>query len=58
MLPNENFALIVMMTRGAEARERLKARLERLIADNLPAITAILREYSVPLVDERGELKE
>ena len=30
VLPNENFALIVMMTKGAEARERLKARLEGL----------------------------
>ena len=28
VLPNESFALIVMMTKGAEARERLKARLE------------------------------
>ena len=35
VLPNENFALIVMMTKGAEARERLKARLERQIADNV-----------------------
>ncbi len=30
VLPNENFALIVMMTKGAEARERLKTRLEGL----------------------------
>lgn len=35
-----------------------KSVVEKLIADNLPAITAILREYNVPLVDERGELKE
>ena len=35
VLPNENFALIVMMTKGAEARERLKARLEGLIAENV-----------------------
>jgi quinoprotein dehydrogenase-associated probable ABC transporter substrate-binding protein len=35
-----------------------KAVVERLIADNQPAIEAILREYGVPLVDERGELKE
>jgi hypothetical protein len=27
----------------------------KLIAENKAAITAILREYSVPLVDERGE---
>jgi multidrug efflux pump len=35
VLPNESFALIVMMTRGAEARERLKARLEGLVAQNV-----------------------
>ena len=35
VLPNENFALIVMMTKGAEARERLKARLEELVAQNV-----------------------
>jgi multidrug efflux pump subunit AcrB len=35
VLPNENFALIVMMTKGAEARERLKTRLEGLVADNV-----------------------
>ncbi len=35
VLPNESFALIVMMTKGAEARERLKARLEGLVADNV-----------------------
>jgi len=35
VLPNENFALIVMMTKGAEARERLKARLEARIAENV-----------------------
>jgi multidrug efflux pump subunit AcrB len=35
VLPNESFALIVMMTKGAEARERLKARLEKLVADNV-----------------------
>lgn len=33
-----------------------KAVVERLIAENRSAITAILREYNVPLVDERGEL--
>jgi len=32
-----------------------KATVEKLIAENQPAITAILREYNVPLVDERGE---
>ena len=33
-----------------------KATVEKLIAENQAAITAILREYSVPLVNERGEL--
>jgi len=32
-----------------------KATVEKLIAENQVAITAILREYSVPLVNERGE---
>jgi multidrug efflux pump subunit AcrB len=35
VLPNKSFALIVMMTKGAEARERLKARLEGLVAQNV-----------------------
>jgi multidrug efflux pump subunit AcrB len=35
VLPNESFALIVMMTKGADARERLKARLEGLVAENV-----------------------
>jgi multidrug efflux pump subunit AcrB len=35
VLPNESFALIVMMTKGAEARERLKVRLEALVAQNV-----------------------
>jgi multidrug efflux pump len=35
VLPNESFALIVMMTKDAEARERLKARLEGLAAQNV-----------------------
>ena len=35
VLPNESFALIVMMTKDAEARERLKARLEGLVAKNV-----------------------
>ena len=33
-----------------------KASVQKLIAENQAAITAILREYNVPLVDERGEL--
>jgi multidrug efflux pump subunit AcrB len=32
-LADERFALVVIMTTGAEARERLKAKLERAIAD-------------------------
>jgi multidrug efflux pump subunit AcrB len=35
VLPNESFALIVLMTKNAEARERLKARLEGLVAQNV-----------------------
>ncbi|HTT09906.1 MAG TPA: quinoprotein dehydrogenase-associated putative ABC transporter substrate-binding protein [Burkholderiaceae bacterium] len=33
-----------------------KATIEKLIAENQGALTSILREYNVPLVDERGEL--
>jgi mxaJ protein len=33
-----------------------KAAIERLIVENRAAITAILREYDVPLVDEHGDL--
>src|ERR1700746_15042 len=33
VLPNANFAQIVIVTRDLEARERVKARLERAIAD-------------------------
>jgi ABC-type amino acid transport substrate-binding protein len=33
-----------------------KATIERLIAENQGALTTILRDYNVPLVDERGEL--
>lgn len=33
-----------------------KATVEKLIADNRAAITQILREYNVPLIDERGDL--
>lgn len=44
------------MAMGVRYGEReWKARVEKLIADNGPAIAAILREYNVPLVDERGE---
>lgn len=35
-----------------------KAVVERLIVENKAAITAILREYNVPLLDERGDLLE
>lgn len=33
-----------------------KATIEKLIADNQGALTGILRDYNVPLVDERGEI--
>ena len=33
-----------------------RATIERLIAENQEAITAILRAYNVPLVDERGQV--
>jgi quinoprotein dehydrogenase-associated probable ABC transporter substrate-binding protein len=33
-----------------------KATIEKLIADNQAAITNILRQYNVPLVNERGEV--
>jgi mxaJ protein len=33
-----------------------KDTVEKLIADNRTAITRILREYNVPLIDERGDL--
>ena len=32
VLPNENFALVVIMTKGPEARERLKAKLDEKMA--------------------------
>jgi hypothetical protein len=35
-----------------------KAVVERLIVENRAALTAILREYNVPLLDERGEPME
>jgi hypothetical protein len=34
-----------------------KRRLNRLIADNQPAIDQILEQYGVPLLDEQGQLK-
>ena len=47
------------MAMGVRYGEReWKTAVETLIADNRPAITAILREYNVPLIDERGELME
>lgn len=45
---------IAMGVRHGEPEWR--ATIERLIAENQPAINAILREFNVPLVDERGEL--
>ncbi len=44
------------MAMGVRYGEReWKATVQKLIAENQAAITAILREYNVPLVDERGE---
>jgi quinoprotein dehydrogenase-associated probable ABC transporter substrate-binding protein len=43
---------IAMGVRRGEAE--WKATVEKLIADNQPAITAILREYDVPLLDAQG----
>jgi hypothetical protein len=33
-----------------------KDTVEKLLADNRAAIMQILREYDVPLIDERGDL--
>src|SRR6185437_16405432 len=43
---------IAMGVRRGEAEWR--ATVDKLIADNQPAITAILREYGVPLLDAQG----
>jgi mxaJ protein len=44
---------IAMGVRQGDAEWR--GTIDKLISENQPAITAILREYNVPLVDERGE---
>jgi len=44
---------IAMGVRQGEAE--WKGTVEKLLAENRPAIVAILREYNVPLVNERGE---
>jgi len=44
---------IAMGVRYGEAE--WKQTIEKLIAENRPAIVAILREYSVPLVNEQGD---
>lgn len=47
------------MSMGVRYGDRdTKAVVERLIVENKAAIAAILREYNVPLLDERGELLE
>lgn len=47
-----DYAIAMGVRRGdAEWRETV----DKLITENRPAITAILREYGVPLVDERGD---
>jgi mxaJ protein len=53
--PGVKFDYAISM--GVRQGEReWRATVDKLIADNRSAITAILREYSVPLVDEHGEL--
>jgi mxaJ protein len=37
----------------ARSNEALKNELDKVIADNKPAIDAILREYAVPVIDDR-----
>jgi mxaJ protein len=55
--PGVKFDYAIAM--GVRQGEReWRATVDKLIADNRDAITAILREYAVPLVDERGELIE
>jgi mxaJ protein len=44
---------IAMGVRQGEAE--WKATVEKLIAENQPAITAILHEYNVPLIDAHGD---
>lgn len=45
------------MAMGVRHGEReWKAQIEQLIERNRPTITAILREFNVPLIDESGEL--
>jgi quinoprotein dehydrogenase-associated probable ABC transporter substrate-binding protein len=52
--PGVKFDYAIAM--GVRQGEReWRATVDKLIADNRGAITAILREYGVPLVDERGE---
>ena len=53
--PGVKFDYAIAM--GVRQGEReWRATVDKLIADNRDAIKAILREYAVPLVDERGEL--
>jgi ABC-type amino acid transport substrate-binding protein len=44
---------IAMGVRQGEAE--WKATVDKLIAENQPAITAILHEYNVPLIDAHGD---
>lgn len=52
--PDVKFDYAIAM--GVRFGEReWKETIEKLIADNQPAITAILRDYGVPLVDDAGQ---
>jgi multidrug efflux pump subunit AcrB len=46
-LPNDFFGQLVIVTKGIEARERVKARLEQVLATQLP--TAVARVYPLEL---------
>jgi len=47
-----DYAIAMGVRRG---EEEWKATVEKLIADNQAAITGILREYNVPLIDANGD---
>jgi multidrug efflux pump subunit AcrB len=46
-LPNDFFAQMVIVTKGLEARERVRARLERVLPERFPAVVA--RVYPLEL---------
>ena len=48
------FPFVFDMAMGvARSNGTLKDELDRVLADNKPAIDAILREYAVPIIDDR-----